>query len=332
MIDTSGHDGEFVDRSTSDMSISFLEPLPRLYFAHTPKTGGLALGTVLRDAYGWGARLPAMARRELVGFTVNDLQRYHLYSGHWGIGFLALVPADTRTMTILRDPIEQIVSWWHHMRRTIIQYPAWYAQDRHLWRPIMEQDLSGTLQSTQLVRLMANMQCKHLGLHFDLQPFVGAGADKAAVVQAEFQRAFIAADDGAAYTHARQTIRTASVLGITEQFDGTLKTLCRFLGIPRPRRQPQTNLNPVKSLPIAYYYRSRLDERTLRRLEEMTCYDHKLYAEGLELFAVQQQSLGSHYIARYRAIPALRCVTYRSVRQIWQHTAHRAPWLKALRR
>ena len=315
-----------------NMHFGFLQPLPRLYFAHTPKTAGLALGTVLRDAYGRHARFPAYARRHLASYTESQIACYRLFSGHWGIGFMALLPAGTELITVLRDPVEQTMSWWHHMRRTILQYPAWYAQERARWQPLLDQDLSGSLASPFLVGLMTNMQCKHLGVHFDLRPWTGIGESNAGALQSQFHSAFASADDVAAYHQARQTLRQVSVLGITEQFGATLAALCCFLGVPKPRREPQNNLNPQKSAPITSYYRSRLDASALRQLEEMTRYDRMLYEEGLGFFAAQQLSLNARYAGRIRLLPTARSMLYRSARRAWRHARHTAPWLDHLRR
>lgn len=92
--------------------------MPRLYISHIPKTGGTSLREMLMGQF--------PAEQVCVGLTLSELYRlsparlrsFRLISGHFGpalprlLGDVALV-----TVTLVREPVQMIVSHYGQLRR-----------------------------------------------------------------------------------------------------------------------------------------------------------------------------------------------------------------------
>lgn len=92
----------------------------RLVFVHIPKTGGTTLDQVLnREAKGnvcWlsGGALNAMER--ISQAPPEEILQYQVFAGHLPLGLHVLIPAPCRYITILRDPVERLVSHYYHVQ------------------------------------------------------------------------------------------------------------------------------------------------------------------------------------------------------------------------
>jgi len=91
----------------------------KLIFVHIPKTGGTTLDQVLnREAGGnvyWlsGGARDAMDR--LAEMPVEESTRFDLYAGHLPWGLHTAIAAPCRYVTMLRHPVERLVSHYYHV-------------------------------------------------------------------------------------------------------------------------------------------------------------------------------------------------------------------------
>jgi hypothetical protein len=111
---------QFADRRRQDVADEaspFLPPKrPALVFMHIPKTAGTSLHT----------RLTAMFPRPLVcperfdrlhAYSLAELTRYRLFSGHFAYPVTRLIPGRRRVaITLLREPVARIVSAYRFLR------------------------------------------------------------------------------------------------------------------------------------------------------------------------------------------------------------------------
>lgn len=91
----------------------------KLIFVHIPKTAGSTLDQVLnREAKGNVCWLSGGARKTVERLThlpPEELLRFKVYAGHVPLGLHTLIPAPCRYITILRDPVERLVSHYYHV-------------------------------------------------------------------------------------------------------------------------------------------------------------------------------------------------------------------------
>jgi hypothetical protein len=95
----------------------------RLIFLHLPKTGGTSLHHQLGQAFGHQLICPErFSRLEIL--SDEELATYRFFSGHYHFDQIRLVPGARYVLTVLRDPIERVLSnyyFWRRHRPAIIE-------------------------------------------------------------------------------------------------------------------------------------------------------------------------------------------------------------------
>jgi len=86
-----------------------------LAFVHIPKTAGTSITSILRDCYG-ALSLPAMTTLDYPFYSTEELEKYRFYSGHAYLRDYQRLPHDTVRFTVLRDPTERALSFYHYCR------------------------------------------------------------------------------------------------------------------------------------------------------------------------------------------------------------------------
>jgi hypothetical protein len=90
---------------------------PRIVFLHIPKTAGQSVHALLVALFGPENISPARLNEHLVRMTVRELRRYRVTSGHLDWQALDCIPPPRFVFTVLREPLERIVSFYLFMRR-----------------------------------------------------------------------------------------------------------------------------------------------------------------------------------------------------------------------
>jgi hypothetical protein len=91
-------------------------------FLHIPKAAGTSYGAALADALG-GERLVPLIPEEITSedFQQNvdpdSLRKYSLVAGHVDFGLCRRAPF-LRPATVLREPVDRLVSWYHYVLRS----------------------------------------------------------------------------------------------------------------------------------------------------------------------------------------------------------------------
>jgi len=88
-----------------------------VYFLHIPKTGGTTVAAYLRGGFEPDRVCPATDWRALASLSRARLASYDLFYGHFGGGLITELPHAPQIVTMLRDPVDQAVSAWCHIRR-----------------------------------------------------------------------------------------------------------------------------------------------------------------------------------------------------------------------
>jgi len=89
----------------------------RVVFLHIPKTAGQSVHAGLVEAFGEQAICPARVNDQLRRFSVTELNRFQVFSGHLDWAMLDCLKGPTYVFTILRKPIDRILSFYFFLRK-----------------------------------------------------------------------------------------------------------------------------------------------------------------------------------------------------------------------
>jgi hypothetical protein len=92
-----------------------------IFFLHTPKTAGRTLIDYLRGVYGPEQSYFVSGLYDLVRFSVlppDNVRDLRLISGHFNFGFHEPLFSDFTYFTLLREPIDRIVSFYYYRKRS----------------------------------------------------------------------------------------------------------------------------------------------------------------------------------------------------------------------
>jgi hypothetical protein len=93
-----------------------MPPSTHIVFLHIPKTAGQSVHQFLKRIVGPKAVAPARVNEQLYGLSISELRRYHLISGHLDWALLDCVREPKFVFTILRNPVERILSFYFFLR------------------------------------------------------------------------------------------------------------------------------------------------------------------------------------------------------------------------
>ena len=237
-----------------------------LIFLHIQKCAGNSLIDILQG------HVPA--RKTLKGHLLHanapeikkPIQNYKLIVGHNTYHDMSLLPVDPVYITMLRDPIERILSLYYFWRS-------------HRWDYIERYDLKGPRLAKQL----------------PLADFIEHEAPEAKLSIRNAQasqflnglRGSPELPDHELLRIAKQRLDTCAFVGITERFEPSIDLLCHIFGWQRPdttRYVNQSSSNERKHPRYEPTKRPPLDETIRKRLVELNGADIPLYAYASDMF------------------------------------------------
>lgn len=250
-----------------------LEPV--LIFLHIPKTAGTTLNYILEQHYSREERFATFPSRlhpngSVEGFkTLPDAEktRIKVLYGHMGFGLHAYFPRPAVYVTVLRDPIERVLSQFYHDHREP-RSPLYSAIKSG------EMDLDSYVRHFAVVGEMDNLQTRMLAGNWDLRGYGECTLEMLAT--------------------AKQHLRVHfALVGITERFDEFYLMLCHRLGWPaEPYRKHQVTRNRPRQ--------DELDRETLKLIRDYNQFDIQLYQYASELFEAQVRQQGRYFSAEVR--------------------------------
>lgn len=111
---------------------------PTVIFLHIPKTAGTSLQALIRQQFRPGLVFetdpsdPRKTMREFPGLPESDREKYRVILGHLWFGLHRAIPRPSTYITVLRHPVERIISHYYYVKRT----PGHY-----LYREVTEKNL-----------------------------------------------------------------------------------------------------------------------------------------------------------------------------------------------
>lgn len=91
----------------------------RICFVHMPKSAGTSITEVLENNYDADKIIDCVFMHDYLQHSKESLGDYMLYKGHVHYDFaLANFPQETKYVTVLRDPVERVLSQYYFVRQT----------------------------------------------------------------------------------------------------------------------------------------------------------------------------------------------------------------------
>ena len=225
-------------------------PSPKIFFLHIPKTAGTSLRETVQRAYP-GKRCVMVYSQEpaYLRSIQKDVQRAEAVYGHFSFGFNEVFGVEARYVTVLRDPIARVVSFFRH-------------EAQHDDNEFYEQIANGMT----LIDLLRSEQCFQVNNH---------------MVR------IISGHDDIATTHDVRLLRQAEanleahfdVVGITEDMNRSVELMAERLDWARRRSALQRlNVTP-EDKPVV------LDDATRAEIARYNTLDIELYRGVAQRFA-----------------------------------------------
>jgi hypothetical protein len=89
----------------------------RIVFLHIPKTAGQSVHAALANTFGEAAVCPARVNEQLRLMSISELNRYQVFSGHFDWSLLDCLKGPRYVFTILREPMERVLSFYFFLRK-----------------------------------------------------------------------------------------------------------------------------------------------------------------------------------------------------------------------
>lgn len=267
-----------------------------LIFLHVPKTAGTTLNRIIETQYnplqiysipgGLGSH---WSMKKLRRASPKRLRKLQVVKGHMEYGFHRYLPQRATYMTILREPVDRIVSSYYY---------AMSYRHHPLHRIVQSKSL---VEFCELAPWVHNLQTKLIGgipvAEINPRPAVLAA-----------QRGEFVPWHGFAGRHCeQQTLDAAgehlknrfSFVGLTEHFNDTLALMQITYGwkISRFLRFRQSSKRPGSSV---------VPDEVIARITEMNKFDVELYRQGEKMFQsalAQHKDQVSEILARMAAAP-----------------------------
>ena len=244
------------------------------YFLHIPKTAGTTFRVLLENQFAIDEICPAYEFHELKQYADHELNRFRLFRGHLGYNLVNYLPVAPRVLTILRNPLERVVSHFEQIRR----------DPGHRWYQVLQQRRMGLkeyLLDPELSAEVTNTQVRQLSHMADRKKLAGLLARSGS--QQEFARHWrktpgVLPPPEEMLEIALSRLETMELVFTADHMDRGAALACWKLG-----GRPQ----PVMQALNVNARRSRLEslpDDLLQRIQEMNVLDLRLYEQAGELF------------------------------------------------
>ncbi len=233
---------------------------PQYFYIHIPKTAGISLTRTLFSHF-----QPARVNTEYNDFThiaaLDDttFNSYDLVCGHFPYSLIERFPQKPYVMVMLRDPVQRAASHLRHIKTT----PDFWL---HKYIPAATMSLEEILETDKGKEFICDQQTRLLGSNFAFDK-----DDTPKLLSVAYD------DPSATLARAKKRLDDARYIGITEQFDTSLKLLCKICGWSVPNRTPRLNVRRKTPKQL-------LTPGAEKMLCELLPQDIELYAHAVQLF------------------------------------------------
>ncbi len=254
-----------------------------LYYLHVPHSAGTTLSDILERRYRDDEVFPGGLLPSLLDLTVEELARFRLFRGHFGLVLPARLDWRVRVVTLLRDPLQQALALFGFMRRSATHYfhdrvnaPGYGVSDflhDPVCRPLIE---------NHMTRFLAFEPTE---AHWAWEAPIDRSDPR--YVQAVFELCPMGMDGSELRDRAAATLARLDVVGITERLDETLVLLAGAMGWPPLGPPSHLNATPGR------VRLSDLDEADADRLRQLKTLDAEIYAVAVDRLAADLRTVAA---------------------------------------
>ena len=189
-----------------------------LYFLHIPKTAGVSLTNILDNMFDAEFVYSKGMYRNLFQNIPVNLSKFRMISGHFGFGLLKLIPKKPFIVTMLRNPVDQLLSFYDQHCR---------AYQNNNWSILKSQDepLVEIFHDPLRKEAISNIQVGHLTFDIDIS-LITSIFNKEGIKRERFLELFSPKVDlskGKELLNlAKQRLSNLAFFGISEKFEESM--------------------------------------------------------------------------------------------------------------
>jgi hypothetical protein len=243
-----------------------------LFFLHIPKTAGISVARMISPRFAAG-RTHDTDPRTFVG----DPDDFDFVAAHLDFSFVARFRARPVVLTFLRDPVERALSRWRYVHD--VAPPQFPPPTRRQALANEFNRLARTLPLLDLLErqagvarpLLANVQTAFLMGDGDAAPGAAPPVTRYERMEMPTRRSEL--------EEAKRNLARCDVIGLAEEFDGSMERLARHLGWPGFGPSLALNVTRLKRADAPVPPRAR------EILADWNALDRELYAHARRLIA-----------------------------------------------
>ncbi len=242
---------------------------PRLVFLHIEKCGGTTLHAMLEPHFP-ADRICPERRDQLGDWTINELARYGLFSGHFDLACCRSIPGPLRLLTMLREPTARLLSLYYFWRSH---------------RPHPQRDLYDLLRLARACSPEEFFGHPAVVQHWNIRNAITGQLTRTRNTRLSSDD-LIMREPGAALELAWGALQGFTAFGIVERFEASRLLFNRVLGLQLQPVAPLQVLSDLVRSNDAFIAvpREPVGERLQALLDPLIDIDRALYARALTLF------------------------------------------------
>lgn len=259
-----------------------------LYFLHIPKTAGTTFSTILEHYFDYDAIYPSTVWSELVTDMKKDLSSYRLFRGHFGYGLEKILNKPLVYITMLRDPIDRIISNYNHIK--VHPLGTNWVKDNFISE---NETILQVLQNPEKKLIFMNEQTRELGLDLsEIYPYENLFNNLTKENNYLTFTSSLELDYNKLLENAKKRLSEFPYFGIKERFEDSLFLLYYTFGW-RPMKID------YKLQIIGKTNKEILSEELSQAIQSCVYFDSQLYDFAKDLFECRFSNMVKDLIKKY---------------------------------